>query len=239
MAPLLKEDTAIVAAMNGVPWWYFHDLEGAYRDTRLASVDPDGRVWDNLHPRRAIGCIVYPAAEITRPGVVTHTYSNRFDLGEPDGARSPRVTALSQAMIKAGLKAPVRPRIRDDIWVKLWGNLSFNPVSALTQATLVKIATDPGTRGVIRRMMEESEQVANALGIKFGIDVETRIGWAADVGEHKTSMLQDLELGRPMEIDALLSVVTEMGDLVGIDTPLLDAILALVIQRARVAGCYK
>ena len=157
----------------------------------------------------------------------------------PTAATSERAKRLSEALTAAGFKAPVRPRIRDDIWVKLWGNLSFNPVSALTQATLVKIATDPGTRAVIRRMMEESEQVANALGIKFGIDVETRIGWAADVGEHKTSMLQDLELGRPMEIDALLSVVTEMGDLVGIDTPLLDAILALVIQRARVAGCYK
>jgi 2-dehydropantoate 2-reductase len=239
MQPLLGPKTAVVTAMNGIPWWYFHAHPGPHANHQLKSLDPDGSLWRLIPPERCIGCVVYPAAAVVEPGVVQHEYGNRFMLGEPDGTASERAKSLSKALTAAGFKAPVRPRIRDDIWVKLWGNLSFNPVSALTQATLVKIATDPGSRAVIRRMMEESEQVANALGIKFGIDVETRIGWAADVGEHKTSMLQDLELGRPMEIDALLSVVTEMGDLVGIDTPLLDAILALVIQRARVAGCYR
>jgi 2-dehydropantoate 2-reductase len=239
MQPLLGPETAVVTAMNGIPWWYFHAHPGPHANHQLKTLDTDGSLWRLIPPQRCIGCVVYPAASVVEPGVVKHEYGNRFMLGEPDGTTTPRAQRLAEALTAAGFKAPVRPRIRDDIWVKLWGNLSFNPVSALTQATLVKIATDPGTRGVIRRMMEESEQVANALGIKFGIDVETRIGWAADVGEHKTSMLQDLELGRPMEIDALLSVVTEMGDLVGIDTPLLDAILALVIQRARVAGCYK
>jgi len=218
MAPLLKDDTAIVAAMNGVPWWYFHDLEGAYRDTRLASVDPDGRVWDNLHPRRAIGCIVYPAAEITQPGVVTHTYSNRFDLGEPDGARSPRVTALSQAMIKAGLKAPVRPKIRDDIWLKLWGNLCFNPISLLTGATLDVIARDPGTRALCRAMMVEAQAVGEALGVRFALDVDKRIEGAGEVGAHKTSMLQDLERGRPLEHEAINGAVVRFGEAVGVPT---------------------
>jgi len=239
MQPMLGPKTAVVTAMNGIPWWYFHGLPGPHGNHQLKSVDPDGSLWRLIPPERCIGCVVYPAASVVEPGVVKHEYGNRFMLGEPDGGSSERVELLSQALTAAGFKAPVRPRIRDDIWVKLWGNLSFNPVSALTQATLVKIAIDPGTRDVIRRMMEESERVANALGVKFGIDVETRIGWAADVGEHKTSMLQDLELGRPMEIDALLGVVAEMGDLVGVDTPLLDAILALVIQRAREAGCYR
>jgi 2-dehydropantoate 2-reductase len=236
MAPLLKEDTAIVAAMNGVPWWYFHDLEGPWRDTRLKSVDPTGAVWDNLHPRRAIGCIVYPAAEITQPGVVTHTYSNRFDIGEPDGSKSPRVTALSQAMIKAGLKAPVRPRIRDDIWLKLWGNLCFNPISLLTGATLDLIARDPGTRGLCRAMMVEAQAVGEALGVRFAIDVDKRIEGAGEVGAHKTSMLQDLERGRPIEIEALLGAVVEMARLVGKETPLCDAVLALARQRAMIAG---
>jgi 2-dehydropantoate 2-reductase len=239
MQPLLGPDTAVVTAMNGIPWWYFHALPGPHANHQLKTVDPDGSLWRLIPPQRCIGCVVYPAAEVVKPGVVEHQYGNRFMLGEPDGSSSERAKRLSEALTAAGFKAPVRPRIRDDIWVKLWGNLSFNPVSALTQATLVKIATDPGTRDVIRKMMQESERVANALGVKFGIDVETRIGWAADVGEHRTSMLQDLELGRPMEIDALLSVVVEMGDLVGVDTPLLDAILALVIQRAQSAGCYR
>jgi 2-dehydropantoate 2-reductase len=236
MAPLLGAGTAVVAAMNGVPWWYFHGLEGPFCDARVKSVDPDGRVWDNLHPRRAIGCIVYPAAEITAPGVVTHTYSNRFDLGEPDGSRSPRVTALSQAMIKAGLKAPVRPRIRDDIWIKLWGNLCFNPVSLLTGATLEQIARDPGTRATCRAMMVEAQAAAEALGVRFAIDVDKRIDGAAEVGAHKTSMLQDLERGRPVEIEALLGAVVEMARLVGKPTPLCDAVLALARQRAAIAG---
>ncbi|GAB4168892.1 MAG: 2-dehydropantoate 2-reductase [Thalassobaculales bacterium] len=238
MAPLLGPDTALVTAMNGIPYWYFHRHGGPFDGRRLETVDPGGVLWQRLGPERAIGCVVYPAAEVEAPGVVRHQYGNRFMLGEPDGSKSARALALSQAMSAGGFKAPVRPRIRDDIWVKLWGNLSFNPVSALTEGTLARIAADPATRAVVRAMMVEGEAVGRALGIRFPVDVDTRIGWAADVGEHRTSMLQDLTLGRPMEIDALVSVVAEMGDLVGIDTPAIDTVLALVRQRARLAGCY-
>jgi 2-dehydropantoate 2-reductase len=238
MQPLLGPETAVVTAMNGVPWWYFYKLAGPHEGYRIRCVDPDGTLWRLIPGERCLGCVVYPAAEVVSPGVVEHYYGNRFMLGEPDGGKSARATRLSDALTRAGFKAPVRPKIRDDIWVKLWGNLSFNPVSALTSGTLAGIANDPGTRAVIRRMMVEAEAVGAALGVKFGVDIETRIGWAADIGEHRTSMLQDLELGRPMEIDALVSAVAEMGDLVGVDTPFIDAVLALVIQRARIAGCY-
>jgi 2-dehydropantoate 2-reductase len=238
MQPLLGPETAVVTAMNGVPWWYFHKLAGPHEGHRLTSVDPDGALSRLIPGERCLGCVVYPAAEVVAPGVVEHYYGNRFMLGEPDGSKSARATRLSDALTRAGFKAPVRPRIRDDIWVKLWGNLSFNPVSALTTGTLGGIAGDPGTRAVVRRMMVEAEAVGTALGVKFGVDIDTRIGWAADIGEHRTSMLQDLELGRPMEIDALVTAVAEMGDLVGVDTPFIDAVLALVIQRARMAGCY-
>ncbi len=238
MQPLLGPDTVVVTAMNGVPWWYFHGLEGPYRDRRIACLDPDGRLERAIETRRIIGCVVYPAAAIAEPGVVHHQYGNRFMLGEPDGRKTERIEALARVLTKAGFKAPVRPKIRDDIWIKLWGNLSFNPVSALTQATLVRIATDPGTRGVIRSMMAEAERIGRKLGVEFSVDIETRIGWAADVGEHRTSMLQDLEQGRAMEIDALLGAVVEMGDLVGVETPILDVVLALVVQRARLAGAY-
>jgi 2-dehydropantoate 2-reductase len=238
MQPLFGPDTSVVTAMNGIPWWYFHKLGGPHEGRRIQCLDPDGRLETLIPGERVIGCVVYPAAEVVAPGIIQHGYGNRFMLGEPDGSKSARAVRLSEAMGKAGFKAPVRPRIRDDIWVKLWGNLSFNPVSALTHATLDVIAGDPGTRAVIRRMMVEAQGVGEALGVKFGVDVDTRIGWAADVGAHKTSMLQDLELGRPMEIDALVTAVAEMGDLAGIDTPTIDMILALVIQRAREAGCY-
>ena len=238
MQPLLGPGTAVVTAMNGIPWWYFHRLAGPFESRRLKSVDPAGELWRLIPPERAIGCVVYPAAEIVEPGVVEHHYGNRFMLGEPDGSRSERVVALSRALAGAGFKAPVRPRIRDDIWIKLWGNLSFNPVSALTHGTLATLAKDPGIRAVIRRMMVEGQAVGEALGVRFGVDVDTRIGWADDVGEHKTSMLQDLELGRPMEIDALVGAVVEMGALVGVETPMIEAVLALAVGRAREAGCY-
>jgi 2-dehydropantoate 2-reductase len=238
MQPLLGPETAVVTAMNGVPWWYFYKLAGPHEGYRIRCVDPDGTLWRLIPGERCLGCVVYPAAEVVSPGVVEHYYGNRFMLGEPDGSKSARATRLSDALTRAGFKAPVRPRIRDDIWVKLWGNLSFNPVSALTTGTLAGIAGDPGTRAVVRRMMVEAEAVGSALGVKFGVDIDTRIQWAADIGEHRTSMLQDLELGRPMEIDALVTAVAEMGDLVGVDTPFIDAVLALVIQRARMAGCY-
>ncbi|MSO88713.1 MAG: 2-dehydropantoate 2-reductase [Rhodospirillaceae bacterium] len=238
MRPLFGPETAAVTAMNGVPWWYFQGFEGPWRDRRLNTLDPDGRLTAAIPITRVIGCVVYPAAEIVEPGVVKHIEGDRFMLGEPDGSRSPRVAKLSEALTRVGVKSPVRPRIRDDIWLKLWGNLSFNPLSALTQATLVRIATDPGTRAIVRAMMVEAEVVARKLGVKFPVDVDTRIKWAAEVGEHKTSMLQDLERGRPMEIDALLGGVVEMARLVEIPTPAMDIVLALVRQRAQIAGAY-
>ena len=238
LQPLLGPDTAIVWGVNGVPWWYFYGLESPLKDARLASVDPGNVQWDGLGPERMIGCVVYPACEVIAPGVVQHVEGDRFTLGEPSGEKTARVTALSEALVKAGLKAPVRPRIRDEIWIKLWGNLCFNPISALTHATLDVIATEPGTRAVARSMMLEAQAIGEKLGVKFGIDVDKRIAGAAGVGAHKTSMLQDLERGRPMEIDALVTAVQEMGRLVEVPTPTVDIVLALIRQRAVAAGLY-
>lgn len=238
MQPLLGPETAIVSAVNGVPWWYFHKLGGPHEGRRVESVDPGGVVSALLPPERAIGCIVYPAAEVPEPGVIEHTYGDRFTLGEPDGSRSPRVNALSEALIAAGFKAPVRPRIRDELWVKLWGNLAFNPISVLTAATLDVLTADAGQRGVAREMMLEAQAVGEALGVRFGIDVDKRIAGAAEVGAHKTSMLQDLERGRPMEIDALLGAVVELAELVEKPAPTCRTVLALVRARGRSAGCY-
>jgi len=237
MQPLLGPDTAIVSAVNGIPWWYFHGLGGAYEGRIVQSVDPEGQVSALLPPSRAIGCIVYPAAEVTAPGVIEHSYGDRFSLGEPDGSRSPRAQVLSEALIAAGFKAPVRPKIRDELWVKLWGNMAFNPISALTTATLDVLTADEGQRGVARAMMLEGQRVAEALGVRFAIDVDKRIAGAAEVGAHKTSMLQDLERGRPMEIEALLGAVVELADWVGEAAPISRTVLALVRARARAAGC--
>lgn len=239
IARMLGPDSVLVTGINGVPYWYFYGLDGPYRDRRVESVDPGGRLWDILPPSQVIGSVVYPAAEVSEPGVVTHTYGDRFTLGEPDGSRSPRIEALSKALIAAGLTAPVRPRIRDEIWVKLWGNLAFNPLSALTMATLDRITGDPALRAVCRAMMLEAKSVAEALGVRFGIDVDKRIEGGSEVGEHKTSMLQDLERGRPMEIDALLGAVVELGEMVGQAMPTCATVLALVRERARQAGCYQ
>ncbi len=238
LQPLLGPDTAIVWGVNGVPWWYFYGLESPLKDARLASVDPGNVQWDGLGPERMIGCVVYPACEVIAPGVVQHVEGDRFTLGEPSGEKTARIAALSEALVKAGLKAPVRPRIRDEIWIKLWGNLCFNPISALTHATLDVIATEPGTRAVARSMMLEAQAIGEKLGVKFGIDVDKRIAGAAGVGAHKTSMLQDLERGRPMEIDALVTAVQEMGRLVDVPTPTVDIVLALIRQRAVAAGLY-
>jgi len=238
MRPLIGPDTTIVSGVNGVPWWDFHGLEGPLAGTRLESVDPGGAQWQGFGPERVLGCVVYPAAEVAEPGVIRHIEGNRFTLGEPNGEKSARAVRLSDALQAVGLKAPVRPRIRDEIWVKLWGNLSFNPISALTHATLDVLCTDPGTRAVARAMMLEAQAIAEALGVKFPIDVDRRIDGGAAVGAHRTSMLQDLDAGRPMEIDALVTAVQELGRLTGVPTPTIDTVLALVRLRARSAGLY-
>jgi len=238
MQALLGSETAIVSAVNGIPWWYFYQLDGPWGDHHLESIDPGGKQWNILGPERAIGCVVYPATELEEPGVIRHVEGNRFNVGEPNGEKTERVTLLSKILRKAGFKAPVRSRIRNDIWVKLWGNLCFNPISALTHATLDVIATDPGTHGVARLMMLEAQAIGEKLGVRFGVNVDQRIAGAAGVGPHKTSMLQDLERGKLMEIDALLGAVQELGCLVEVETPTIDVLLPLVQQRARVAGCY-
>ncbi len=236
--PLLGPDTAVVTAMNGVPWWYFFKLKGKFENHRLENVDPGGWQWKTIGPERAIGCVVYPATEIIEPGVIKHVYGNKFTLGEPDGVLTERCQRLSDAMTGAGFKAPVRDNIRDDIWIKLWGNLCFNPISALTGATLDVVATDPSTRILSRCMMLEAQDIGEALGVHFRVDVHRRINGAAEVGPHKTSMLQDLENGKPMEIDALVTAVQEMGRLVDIETPYIDSVLGLIQQRGKVLGLY-
>jgi 2-dehydropantoate 2-reductase len=232
IAPLIGPGTTIVAGVNGLPWWYFHGLDGPFRDRRIDAVDPDGALWRGLPPSQTLGCILYPAAEIAAPGVIRHSFGDRFSLGEPDGARSPRAERLSRLLIAAGLKAPVRPRIRDELWVKLWGNMAFNPISALTTGTLDVITGEPGTRALARAMMLEGQAVAEALGVRFAIDVDKRLDGAAEVGRHRTSMLQDLEAGRPLEIEALLGAVVEVAGWVDRPAPLSRAVLALVRQRA-------
>ena len=239
LQPLFDDDTALVTGVNGIPWWYFYQLDGAFENHKLDSVDPGGRIWDAVGPQRAIGCVVYPAAEIAEPGVIRHIEGDRFILGEPDGRRSDRADRLCQALKGAGFTSRVRNNIRDDIWVKLWGNLCFNPISALTHATLDHVAGELGTGGVCRRMMLEAQAIGEKLGARFRVSVDKRIAGGAAVGAHKTSMLQDLESGRPMEIDALVTVVQELGRLVDIPTPTIDVVLALIQQRAAVAGTYK
>ena len=225
--PLLGPETAVVTAQNGILWWYFHALPGPWENRHLESADPDGQLWDAIGPERAIGCVVYPSCEITEPGIVRHLNGNRFMLGEPDGSKSERVVALSKLLTEAGLKAPVRKKIRDDIWFKLLGNATFNPVSILTGATLEQMGTDPDVRRVIYTMMSEAQNVAAMFGVKFVMSIDKRIAGGAEVGAHKTSMLQDLEAGRPVELDALVASVAEMGRLVGVPTPTLDAVLSL------------
>lgn len=238
MAPLLGPKTAVVTAVNGVPWWYFHGAAGALKDRRLKSVDPNGRQWDVIGPQRAIGCVIYPAAEITAPGELHHVEGDRLSLGEPDGSKSKRVVALSKALIAAGLKAPVKTDIRAEIWVKLWGNVAFNPISALTGATLKQICADAAARSCAKGVMLEAQAIAAKLGVTMPIDVERRIDAAAGVGDHKTSMLQDFERGRPIELDAIVGAVAEIGRIVGAPCPMIDAIYALTRLKAQLAGVY-
>lgn len=239
--PLLGADTAIVPAVNGLPWWYFHKAGTgtSLDDTPLETVDPGGAQWRTFGPERAIGCVVYPAADVPEPGVIQHNYGNRFSLGEPDGSQSERLELLSKLMIAGGLKAPRKPRLRDEIWIKLWGNCSFNPVSALTGASLDLIGGNPACRDVIRRMMLECKAVGEAIGARFAVDVERRIDGGAEIVGHKPSTRHDVEKGRPMELDALTSTVLELARRLDIDTPTLDAVAALVRMQGHVLGLYE
>ena len=228
---LLHRDTVVVSAVNGIPWWYFHGLDSPFGERHVESVDPGGGIWHGIGPQRAVGCVVYPSAEVVEPGVVRHLSDNRMILGEPQGDRSERVVTLAALLLAAGLKAPIRPQLRNDIWMKLWGNLAFNPLSALTHATLDVLATTPGTRVIARTMMAEGQAVGEALGVRFAVGLDRRIDGAAAVGAHRTSMLQDLLRGRPLEIAALIGAVQELAGLVGIATPTIDMVHALLQQR--------
>ncbi|MGI8689175.1 MAG: 2-dehydropantoate 2-reductase [Thermomicrobiales bacterium] len=228
MRALDGPDTMVVTMQNGIPWWYFRKHGGPYEGTRIETVDPGGIVEANTEIDRVIASVVYPAAELAAPGVVRHIEGDRFSLGELDGVKTERIQMLAQTLIRAGLKAPIRPRIRAEIWVKLWGNLAFNPISALTRATLVDICQYPPTRDLARTMMTEAQTIAEKLEIKFPISIEQRIAGAEEVGAHKTSMLQDIETGRPTEVDAIVGSVAELGRLTGTPTPAIDAIYASV-----------
>ena len=233
MMPLIGKDTAILFAQNGIPWWYFHGIGGPLEGTRLESVDPGGVIWDRIGPERALGTVVWQAAEIEAPGVIAHNYGDRMPVGEPTGEKTERVQLLGRLLTSAGVKSQVKPNLRNEIWLKLWGNLSFNPVSVLTRGTLVDLATDPGTRRVIRTMMEEARAVGEALGVSFAVDADERMDMAAKVGAHRTSMLQDVEAGRPTELDALLGTVIELGRIVQISTPSLQLVYDLCKFRIR------
>ena len=230
---LFGPQTMLVTMINGVPWWYFQRLGGPWEGRRLDSVDPGGVLADAIEPERIVGGVVYPAAELVAPGVVRVVEGNRFTLGEPDGSRSERIEALSQAFMAAGFKAPVSRDIRSEIWLKLWGNLSFNPISALTQATLQEICRFPPTRELAARMMTEARAVAEALGVRIRITLEQRIAGAEAVGAHKTSMLQDVQAGRTPELAALVGAVIELGQVAGVPTPTIEAVHAATALLAR------
>jgi 2-dehydropantoate 2-reductase len=236
LEPLLGTDTAVVTMQNGIPWWYFYDHGGVYEDTMLTTVDPGGFIARGIGAKRAVGAVVYPATGVEAPGVVRHVEGRRISLGEPSGEKTKRVAGIAEALVAAGLQAPVRADIRDEIWLKLWGNLSFNPISALTGATLAAIVADAGTRAVARAMMVEAEAVGKALGVTFPLDVDKRIAGGGAVGEHKTSMLQDFERNRQPEIEPVVGAVAELGRLTRVPTPTIDTVLALVRRLAAERG---
>jgi 2-dehydropantoate 2-reductase len=225
--PLLKENTSIIAAQNGIPWWYFYGLPGPYQDYRIETVDPGGAVTATLPPERAIGCVVYAATEIVAPGVIQHLEGTRFSIGEPDGTISARCLAFSEAMVAGGLKCPVEVDLRNDIWIKLMGNIAFNPISALSRATMIEICRHRDTRELVITMMQETLDVAARVGCRPEMSIERRLAGAERAGDHKTSMLQDLERGKPLELDVILAAVVELADLTGAGVPSLRAVNAV------------
>jgi len=235
IVPLLGPRTSIVTGINGIPYWYFHRQGSALDGATFECIDPGGRQMRLLGPERAIGCVLNPAADLIAPGVIQHVHGRKFPIGEPGGERTERIERLHQAMQDAGLEAPIRSDIRNEIWLKLWGNLCLSPISALTHATLDLVATDPGTRAVCRAMMAEGRAIGEKIGVSFRVDAERRLDGAAAVGPHKISMLVDLESGRPMEIDPIVTVVQEIGRRLAIATPFIDTVAALIKLRERIA----
>jgi 2-dehydropantoate 2-reductase len=219
LAPLLGAETAVVAAQNGIPFWYFQDLDGPWRDWHLETVDPGGRIATALPPRSVVGCVIYSSTEIVAPGVIRHIEGTRYTIGEPDGRISERCRRISDAFIAGGLKCPVEPDLREQLWVKLLGNAAFNPMSALTHATMAQMGALPETREVLRAVMEEAAAVAQALGVQLSVSVGKRLEGGIRVGDHKTSMLQDVEAGRRLELDCIVGAVVELADRLDIAVP--------------------
>jgi len=233
IARIIGPETAVVTMQNGIPWWYFYRHGGEWEGTRLESVDPGGIIEKHIDSSTIVGSVVYVATIITKPGVVQHVEGNRISIGEPDGSKSERCRAISEAFARAGIRCPIRSNIRQEIWVKLMGNLAFNPISALTGATLLQIIECPETRALASRIMQEAETIASKLGIELGISIEQRITGAARVGHHKTSMLQDVESGRPIELEAIAGTVVELGQKLGIDVPYSRSVYACTKLLAR------
>lgn len=227
------DETPVVTMQNGIPWWYFHKHGGDHEGHPVRAADPDGAIGRAIHPDRVVACVVYPASDLVSPGVVQLIEGNRFSLGELDGATTPRVEALSAALQAAGFKAPIVRDIRNEIWLKVWGNLSFNPISALTHATLVDLCQFPPTRELCASMMAEAEAIARKLGVRIRIGIERRIAGAERVGAHKTSMLRDVEQGRPLELEALVGAIVELGALTQTPTPTIGAVYACASLLAR------
>jgi 2-dehydropantoate 2-reductase len=219
IVPLFGPETPVVTAMNGLPWWYFQRHGGPWDGTALHSLDPDGEIGRAIAPERVIGCIVFPSAEVAEPGVIKHVGGDRFTLGELDGEKTERIQRVAEAFIKAGLKSPIRSRIRGEIWVKLMGNMVFNPIAALTGATLGQITSDPEVVALAKGVMREAMAVCDKLDVHMDVTPEQRIEGAAKLSSHKPSMLQDLEAGRPLELNSMLGAVLELAGIVGVDMP--------------------
>ena len=241
LKPLIGPSTTVVSAVNGLPWWYFYKAKTGtpLDDLPIEAVDPNGEIWDEIGPDKALGCVVYPACEIIKPGVINHLSGDRFTLGEPSMEASERLKEFSSLLIAGGLKAPQKAKIRDEIWIKLWGNCSFNPVSALTGATLDEIGGDPEIRHLIGTIMREVQQVGEAVGARFNVSIEKRIEGASNIIGHKPSTRQDIEAGRPLEIDPLMSAVIEVADKLSIDTPALQNVTALLKLQAEKLKLYE
>ncbi len=233
---LFHDDTLVLPTQNGIPWWYFHALEGPWEGRVLHSVDPGGRLFEGIEARRIIGCVVYPAAEIASPGVIRHIEGLRFSVGELDGSRSERIQAMADMFVTAGLKSFVLDDVRSEIWLKAWGNLSFNPISALTHATLEDICRFAPSRELAATMMREAQAVAEALGAHFRVSLERRIAGAQNVGRHKTSMLQDVEAGKRLEVEALIGAVVELAEVAGVAVPAIRTMHAATLLLDHVIG---
>jgi 2-dehydropantoate 2-reductase len=241
LAPVLGPETAVVSTQNGIPWWYFQSDGGPLAGTRLERVDPGGVVSQAIEARRVIGSLIYFSTEIIEPGVVKHNEGTRMSLGEPDGSRSERIKKIAEALIASGLRAPVTTHLRNEIWVKILGNVAFNPISALTGATLAQILTNPETTNLVRNIMLETEALTEKLGVKMQVSIEQRMAGAAKVGEHKTSMLQDLEAGRPLELEAIVGAVLEVGERIGLPMPHTRSVYACtkLLAERRSAAAHK